>query len=70
VRAGVPTGGLFAGASATGSAAQPGASAGGGPAPDPCYHIGCDDIENVDVARVALFTEVTLDVVRELMADG
>ena len=70
VQAGIPTGGLFAGASATGSAAQPGASAGGGPAPDPCYHIGCDDLDNVDLDRVALFTEVTLDVVRELMAGG
>ena len=70
VQAGIPTGGLFAGASATGSASQPGAGGGGGPAPDPCYHIGCDDLDNVDVGRVALFTEVTLDVVRELMAGG
>ena len=69
VQAGVPTGGLFAGASATGSAAQPGASAGGGPAPDPCYHIGCDDLGNVDIERVALFAEVTAAVVRELMAE-
>lgn len=64
-QAGIPTGGLFAGASETGGAAQPGAS-GGGPAPDPCYHIGCDDLDNVDLARVGLFAAVTLDVVREL----
>jgi hypothetical protein len=60
--AGIPTGGLFAGASASGSAAQPGAS-GGGLAPDPCYHIGCDGRDNVDLERVALFSEATTDVV-------
>jgi hypothetical protein len=65
-QAGIPTGGLFAGASATGGAAQPGAGGGGGPAPDPCYHIGCDDLDNVDLARVEVFAAVTLDVVREL----
>jgi hypothetical protein len=63
--AGIPTGGLFAGASASGSAAQPGAS-GGGLAPDPCYHIGCDGRDNVDVERVALFSEATTDVVLSL----
>ncbi len=60
--AGIATGGLFAGASASGSAAQPGPS-GGGAAPDPCYHIGCDGRDNVDVERVALFSEATTDVV-------
>ena len=60
--AGIPTGGLFAGASTSGSAAQPGAS-GGGVAPDPCYHIGCDDRDNVDLERVLLFSEATTDVV-------
>ncbi len=63
--AGIPTGGLFAGASASGSAAQPGAS-GGGAAPDPCYHIGCDGRDNVDVERVALFSEATTHVVLSL----
>ena len=66
IQAGIPTGGLFAGASERGGAAQPSAG-GGGPAPDPCYHIGCDDLENVDVERVALFAEVTTEVVRRLM---
>jgi len=42
---------------------------GGGPDPDPCYHIGCDDLDNVDIERVALFAEVTAAVVRELMAE-
>jgi Zn-dependent M28 family amino/carboxypeptidase len=68
IQAGVPTGGLFAGASESGGAAQP-STGGGGPAPDPCYHIGCDDLDNVDVERVALFAEVTAEVIRRLM-DG
>lgn len=68
-QAGIPTGGLFAGASETGSAAQP-TTGGLGPAPDPCYHIGCDDLDNVDLDRVALFADVTLEVMRELMAAG
>ena len=68
-QAGIPTGGLFAGATQTGGAAAPSAG-GGGLDPDPCYHIGCDDLDNVDVERVALFAEVTAGVVRELMADG
>ena len=46
------------------------AAGGGGPDPDPCYHIGCDDLDNVDIERVALFAEVTARVVRELMGEG
>jgi Zn-dependent M28 family amino/carboxypeptidase len=67
-QAGIPTGGLFAGATQTGGAASPSAG-GGGPDPDPCYHIGCDDLGNVDIERVALFAEVTAAVVRELMTE-
>jgi Zn-dependent M28 family amino/carboxypeptidase len=66
-QAGIPTGGLFAGATETGGAAAPSA-VGGGTAPDPCYHIGCDDLDNVDVDRVVLFAEVTTAVVVQLMA--
>ena len=69
IQAGIPTGGLFAGATQTGGAAAPSAG-GGGPDPDPCYHIGCDDLDNVDIERVALFAEVTARVVRELMGEG
>jgi Zn-dependent M28 family amino/carboxypeptidase len=67
-QAGIPTGGLFAGATVTGGAAAPTTGGGGGPAPDPCYHIGCDDLGNVDVDRVVLFAEVTASVVADLMA--
>ena len=69
IRAGTPTGGLFAGASETGSASQPSAPS-SGVAPDPCYHIGCDDLDNVDLARVALFAEATFAVVATLMDGG
>jgi len=69
-QAGTPTGGLFAGASETGSAARPAASGStGGPA-DVCYHLACDDLDNVDVARVALFAEATLGVAYALMEGG
>jgi hypothetical protein len=69
-QAGIPTGGLFSGAGDTGSAAQPSASRAGGGAPDPCYHLACDDIDNVDLARVALSADATLGVAYELMATG
>jgi aminopeptidase S len=68
IAAGIPTGGLFAGATESGSAAQPGSGAGGGPPPDACYHLSCDDLDNVDVARVALFAEAMLAVAVGLAA--
>jgi Zn-dependent M28 family amino/carboxypeptidase len=69
-QAGIPIGGLFSGAGDSGSAAQPSASAPPGPPPDACYHLACDDLDNVDVDRVALFAEATLGVVVGLMAGG
>ena len=65
-QAGIPTGGLFAGASESGSASQPRAGD-AGPAMDPCYHIACDTIENVDLERVAIFAEATYAVTQGLM---
>jgi aminopeptidase S len=65
MQAGIPSGGLFAGAGETGSAAQP--SAPSGQVADACYHLACDDIGNVDVERVALFAEATFDVAYALM---
>ena len=67
VQAGIPTGGLFAGATESGGAAQPSASASGEPA-DACYHLACDDIDNVDVARIATFSEALFAVAYELAA--
>ncbi|HEU5324294.1 MAG TPA: M20/M25/M40 family metallo-hydrolase [Candidatus Limnocylindria bacterium] len=63
---GIPTGGLFSGASETGPASRPGASA-SGPVPDPCYHLACDDLDNVDIERVVLFADATYAVALQLM---
>ena len=65
--AGIPTGGLFAGATETGGAAQPSESASRGEPADACYHLACDDIDNVDVDRAALFADATLAVVLDLL---
>ena len=67
--AGIPTGGLFAGATSSGSAAAPAASA-AAVVPDPCYHLACDDRSNVDVARVATFAAALADVVLALTHDA
>ena len=67
--AGIPTGGLFAGATETGGAAAPSASGTGGEPADACYHLACDDIDNVDVERAALFADATLAVALGLIRD-
>lgn len=66
--AGIPTGGLFAGATASGSAALPGSSAAPA-APDPCYHLACDDRSNIDLERVTTFATALADVVLALTED-
>ena len=68
-QAGIPTGGLFAGATETGGAAQPSASGSGGEPADACYHLACDDLDNVDAERVALFAEATLAVALDLLGE-
>ena len=67
--AAIPTGGLFAGATETGGAAAPTASGAGGEPADACYHLACDDIDNVDVERAALFADATLAVALGLISD-
>ena len=68
--AGIPTGGLFAGAGPTGSAANPGALPDPDmQPPDACYHLACDDLENVDLVRIATFADATLAVALELAGD-
>jgi hypothetical protein len=66
-QAGIPTGGLFSGASQTGSASNPSPSAAAGPPADACYHLPCDDLDNVDVERVALFADATLAIALALI---
>jgi len=65
--AGIPTGGLFAGASEPLTDAQ--AEMFGGTAgieADRCYHLECDDLGNVDLARVATFADATISVALRL----
>jgi aminopeptidase S len=54
--AGIPTGGIFSGASEDKTAEQ--ASAHGGTAHEPmdaCYHLTCDTTDNVDADLVAVY---------------
>jgi Zn-dependent M28 family amino/carboxypeptidase len=58
---GIPTGGIFSGASEVKTAAQ--AEAFGGTAGelfDPCYHLACDTVANVEIDHVAIFAEAAL----------
>jgi aminopeptidase Y len=60
---GIPTGGIFSGATEMKSAAQ--ASKFGGTADEPmdaCYHLACDTVENVDIVVVATFAQAALAV--------
>ena len=63
-QAGIPTGGLFAGASETGGRRSPARAAADGAGPLLPHRLR--RLDNVDLARVGLFAAVTLDVVREL----
>lgn len=51
--AGIPTGGLFSGSAGMVTAEQAGryGTVAGQP-PDPCYHLACDDLANVEQARL------------------
>lgn len=58
---GIPTGGIFSGASEVKTADQ--AEAFGGTAGellDPCYHLACDTLANVEIDHVAIFAEAAL----------
>ena len=51
---GIPTGGIFSGATEVKSAAQAAAFGGTADEPlDPCYHLACDTVANVDTAFAA-----------------
>ena len=65
-RAGIATGGLFSGAVGVLDPSQAGRYGGTAGQPlDPCYHLACDDLANVDDERLAeltgSFARVTLD---------
>lgn len=58
---GIPTGGIFTGATETKSAAQAAKFGGTADAPmDACYHLACDTVENVNVDLVADFADASL----------
>ena len=63
LEAGIPTGGIFSGATELKSAAQ--AEAFGGTAAEPmdaCYHLACDTVDNVNVELVASLAEAAIAV--------
>lgn len=69
-RAGIPIGGLFAGASEEMTDAQAHHfDATAGEAMDACYHLPCDDVGNVDLERAATFADATLAVALRLAAE-
>ncbi|HEX2193639.1 MAG TPA: M20/M25/M40 family metallo-hydrolase [Candidatus Limnocylindria bacterium] len=56
--AGVPTGGIFSGASEEKTTDQAAAFGGEAGEPlDPCYHLACDTLDNVDAERVAAYAQ-------------
>lgn len=58
---GIPTGGIFTGATEMKSAAQAAKFGGTADAPmDACYHLACDTVENVNVDLVAQFAQAAL----------
>ncbi len=58
---GIPTGGIFSGATETKSAAQAAKFGGTADAPmDACYHLACDTVANVTVEVVATFARAAL----------
>ena len=63
VGAGIPTGGIFSGATELKSTAQAGAFGGTAGEPlDGCYHLACDTVANVNIEQVASLTEAALAV--------
>ncbi len=65
--AGIPTGGIFSGATDVLSPEQARLFGGTAGAPtDPCYHLPCDTVDNVDLERAALHADATLAVALRL----
>jgi hypothetical protein len=68
--AGIPIGGIFSGATEELSPEQADATKGRAGQPmDPCYHLACDAIDNVDVERVAVYAQAAAAAAM-LLADG
>ena len=68
--AGIPIGGIFSGATEEVSPEQAQANgAEAGEPMDPCYHLACDVIDNVDVQRVAIYAQAAAAAAM-LLAEG
>ncbi len=72
-QAGVPIGGIFSGASELKSVDQATANGGQAGEPmDPCYHLACDTVDNVNVEQVATHAQaaaaVTMAILQGLLA--
>jgi Zn-dependent M28 family amino/carboxypeptidase len=64
---GIPTGGIFSGASEIKTAGQAAAFGGTAEAPmDACYHLACDTLANVNIELVAAFAGAALALTRAL----
>ena len=65
--AGIPTGGIFTGATdvLTPEQAELFGGTAGAP-PDSCYHLPCDTVDNVDLERAALHADASLAVALRL----
>jgi Zn-dependent M28 family amino/carboxypeptidase len=67
---GVPVGGLFSGAEDIKSRAQADAYGGRAGRPtDPCYHLFCDDLSNVDMVAVDQMADAAAHVIATLASD-
>lgn len=68
-QAGVPIGGIFSGATESVSPEQAAANGGEAGAPmDPCYHLACDTVENVDVTQAATFAQAAAAAAMAILA--
>jgi Zn-dependent M28 family amino/carboxypeptidase len=68
---GIPTGGIFSGASEIKSAAEAANFGGTADAPmDACYHLACDTVANVRIDLVAAFAEAALTLTLAIASGG
>jgi len=70
-QAGVPIGGIFSGATEEVTPEQAEANDGvAGEPMDGCYHLGCDNIENVDAEQTATYAQAAAAAAMLLLSDA
>jgi Zn-dependent M28 family amino/carboxypeptidase len=68
-QAGVPIGGIFSGATEEVTPEQAAANGGEAGAPmDPCYHLACDTLENVDATQAATYAQAAAAAAMAILA--